>query len=236
MKKLISITAAILAAGFISVTAQAQTPDANRYRESIQVNGKAEKRVAPDEIYVAITLRTGDVKNMNVDQIESMMKTQLTAIGVDIAAALRVTTMSNAPRRRNDVDSNRSYELKVGDTQTLDAVFALLGDMGVSDARVSRVGHSRMEEFRNEVRVEAIRNARAIACTLAEAVGQSAGAAVWIADNGYYENSPMPVMTRSFKADAIMFSGVADVAEPGLDMQDITLTYNVTAEFILLRD
>jgi hypothetical protein len=45
----------------------------------------------------------------------------------------------------------------------------------------------------------------------------------------------MPVMTRAYKSEVMMADSVygAGTAEQGLDMQDITLTYNITAEFIL---
>lgn len=229
MKKIILIIAA-LAAVF---GANAQITEWH-YENAIQVNGKAEKKVTPDEIYVALTIRTGDIKNQSVDQIESRMKSELVAAGIDVASDLRVTSMSNAPKKRNEVDTHRSYELKVGDVWTLDDVFRMLGEMGVSDARVTKVSHSRMEEFRREVRVEAIRNAKDIAIELAEAIGQKIGEAVFIVDNGYYENSPMPVFTRAYKTDVTMDSVYgAETAEQGLDMQDITLTYNIMAKFVL---
>lgn len=236
MKKLIITMAALFAVGY-AVQSQAQyvtmTP---QYEDAVQVNGKAEKKVTPDEIYVAVTLRTGDIKNQSVDQLESRMKSELAALGIDVATDLRVTSMANTPQKRNDVDNRRSYELKVGDVWTLDSVFRMLGGMGVADARVTKVSHSRMEDFRREVRVEAMKNAQETAGVLAEAVGQSVGPAVWIVDNGYYENSPMPVMARAYKGEVAMDSVYeAGTAEQGLDMQDITLTYNIMAKFVLNR-
>lgn len=230
MKKSILMAAALLAASL----AAAQThygASLPQYEQAVQVNGKAEMKVTPDRIHVAITVKSGDIKNQSVDQIESRMKSELKALGVDVADALRVTSMANAPKRRSDVDTRRSYELKVGDVWTLGAVFELLGEMGIADARVVRISHSRMEEFRNLVRIEAVKNARENARMLAEAVGQSIGPAVWISDSGYYESMPVVAMkTRGYEmADAY----APGTAEQGLDMQDITLTYNISAKFVL---
>ncbi len=232
MKKIIFMAAALLMTGF---AAMAQTIQAPQYEDAIQVSGKAEKKVTPDEIYVAITVKTGDIKGQSVDQIESQMKSKFKAIGIDIEKNLRVTSMANAPKKKTDIDTKRSYELKVGDVWTLNSVFTTLGDMGIADANVTRVSNSKMEEYRKEVRIEAVKDAKSNAETLAAALGQSMGPAVWIFDGGnVYENSPMPVMMRSkgYVMDSVYEAGTA---EQGLDMQDITLSYNITVKFILNR-
>jgi uncharacterized protein YggE len=232
MKKLILIMAALVAVTAVS----AQNSDTWHYEDAVQVNGKAEKKITPDEIYVSITLRDSDDKDQTVEQMEVRMKREFAALDIDLASALKVAGMANAPRKRNDVDTERSYELKVGDTATLASVFETLGEMNVRDAGVARVTHSRIDDFRREVRIEAVKNARDIATELAGAVDQEIGAAVWIVDNGFYESSPVPVykMTRALAMDSAGFVGTGmEAGEQGLDMQEITLTYNVMAKFKL---
>jgi uncharacterized protein YggE len=200
------------------------------------VNGRAEKKVTPDQIWVAITVKDTDNKSLGVEGLESRMKREFAALGIDVASALRVTSMANAPRRKHQVEANRSYELKVGGTGVLAAVFESLGEMGVSEAGVSRMSHSRIEELRSEVRIEAILNARKIATELAQALDQSIMHAVWIQDNGFYENMPVPMYRTRAGAvamDAIQVRGVAESDVQPLEMQEITLVYNVTAKFHL---
>jgi uncharacterized protein YggE len=145
---------------------------------------------------------------------------------------MKVTTMVNAPRKRNQIVSSRSYELKVGNTRTLGAVFEALGEMGVTYARIARLAHSRIEEFRTEARIEAVKNAQKIAAELAGAVDMKIDRALWIQDNGFYETSPAPVyQTRSVSMDNIYIRGVAEADTTSLDMQQITLVYNVTVKF-----
>lgn len=233
MKRTILIAVALMAA---TMALRAQTLAMPQYEEAVQVNGKAERKITPDEIWVAITLKDSDVKSRTVVQSETRMKRELAALGIDIEESLKVTSMANAPRKRNDMDTSRSYELKVGDTETLGRVFEVLGEMEVRDAGVTRLTHSRIEEFRSEVRVEAIRNARQIATELAEAVGQSIGWAVWIQDGGFYESLPVPIYkTRTVMAAGMAFSDGAgtDAGSQALDMQEITLTCNVSAKFVL---
>ena len=231
MRKMISAAMLLFCFG----TAAAQTTIETQ-PTGIQVNGRAEKKIAPDEIHVAITLRDNEPKGRTVDQLETQMKREFAAIGIDIEKSLRVTSMANAPRKRNDVDTSRSYDLKVGNTATLGQVFYILGEMGVTGAGVARVAHSRIEELKGDVRVEAIKNARKIADELAGALGQSILKALWIQDGGFYETSPVPMYkTRAVTMDAMSVSayGIADAGEQGLEMQEITLVYNVTVRFDL---
>lgn len=233
MKKFF-LMAALLFAGSAAI---AQTITMPQYEDAVQVNGKAEKKVTPDEIYVAITLRESDNKSQTVEQMETRMKRGFAALGIDLESALKVIGMANVPRKRNDLDTQRSYELKVGNTATLGSVFEVLGEMNVKEASVIRLTHSRIEEFRSEVRIEAVKNAKKIAEELAEAVGQSIMQAVWIQDNGFYESSPVPLYraTRAVTMDAGFVGTGAEAGAQDLDMQQITLIYNVTAKFVLWR-
>lgn len=227
----------LLAVMAVAVAVANAQPSQWQYEEAVQVNGKAEKKVTPDQIYLSIVLKDGLVKGQSVNQLESRMKSELTVLGIDVAKALKVTSQNLAPRKKTDADSRRSYELLVGDVWTLGSVFELLGEMNVTEASVTKVSHSQIENLREQTRIEAVKNARATAETLARAVDQKIGPAVWIIDNGYYENSYLPAMkVRAMgvytSADTVYEQGTA---EQQIDMQDITITYNVSAKFVLFR-
>jgi uncharacterized protein YggE len=222
MKKMILTVTAVL---FAATALVAQSPQP-QYENAIQVSGKAEKRVTPDEIYVSITIKDGDVKNQTVAQIESTMKSRLKALDIDVEKNLKATDMGNTLKKRNQVDTRRFYELKVGDVGTLVAVFDMLNELGVANASVTRVSHSQIEEFRKEVRLAAIKNAKTNAEEIASAIGQSIGPAVYIGDNG---NS------REGSDLVIVGYGVTRKAsdEQSLDFKEITLSYQITAKFVL---
>ena len=229
---MIMAAAALLGA----VTAASAQTTIETQPTGIQVNGRAERKITPDEIYVVITLRDNEPKGKTVDQLETEMKREFAALGIDVEKSLRVASMANAPRKRNDVDTSRSYELKVGDASTLGQVFYVLGEMGVTQASVSRVAHSRIEELKGEVRAEAVENAKTIATELAGALGQRVRWAEWIQDGGFYETSPVPMYkTRAVAMDAMSVNvrGITDAGGQALEMQEITLVYNVTVRFVL---
>jgi uncharacterized protein YggE len=232
MKKMIMAVVAVIFAT-AAVVAQNTAP---QYPNSIQVSGKAEKKVTPNEIYVDITIKDGDVKNQTVAQIESTMKSRLKALDIDVEKSLKATDMDNSLKKKRQVATHRSYELKLGDVWTLGAVFDMLNELGVSDASVNRVSHSEMEDFRREVRVEAIRNAKTNAEQIAAAIGQSIGPAIYINDNGnIYESYSRSNLMRMDQVVVIGYgTSKKDTAEEEvLDFQDITLSYQITAKFIL---
>ncbi|MDE5906428.1 MAG: SIMPL domain-containing protein, partial [Alistipes sp.] len=89
--------------------------------------------------------------------------------------------------------------------------------------------------LKEEVRVEAIRNAQQSARTLAEALGQKIGKCFYIWDSNsdimpaYYNNA---VSVRSAKG--ISFADFAEeVEEEPLDFKTIRLQYSVQTKFVL---
>ncbi|MDR0907735.1 MAG: SIMPL domain-containing protein [Rikenellaceae bacterium] len=230
MKKMIMTVAAVI---FVATAVVAQNTH-GQYQNAIQVSGKAEKKVTPNEIYVAITVKDGDVKGQTVAQIESTMKSRLSALDIDVEKNLKATDMDNSLKKRRQVATHRSYELKLGDVWTLGEVFDMLGELGVSDASVSRVSHSEMEDFRREVRVEAIKNAKTTAEQITAAIGQSIGPAVYINDNGnVYEEYSRPVLMRSAQVVGYGMAKNDSAVEPTIDFKDITLSYQITVKFLL---
>ena len=97
------------------------------------------------------------------------------------------------------------------------------------------MSHSQIDRLREEVRVEAIRNARANAATLAEAIGQQVGKCFYIYDSNsdvmpaYYNNA---VVMRSMKAMDTAEAGSGQEDE-SLDFKTIKLQYSVQAKFVL---
>ena len=173
MKRLILLAAV----AFFALPAAAQMQEA--FPSYIQVNGRAEKEIAPDEFYLQIIINERDSKGKI--SVESQQR--------DMIAALK--------------------------------------------RAILKVSHSKIEQYKAEVRVEAMQNARQSAATLAEAIGQKIGKCFYIYDSN---NNVMPVfydnmaVMRSAKAMGVAEDAAAD--EP-LDFKTIKLQYNVQAKFVL---
>lgn len=201
----------------------------------IEVTGKAEMEVVPDEIYLAITINEKDNKGkVSVDQQEKEMFRQLKAVGIDLEKNLVVQDMSSDLQtyflRKNAILSTKSYQLEVNSAAQLGQVFEALQKAGVSDVSVEKTDVSNMDQLRQEVRIKAAKAAQANAQVLAEAVGQKAGKAVFIQDYGYnlrpYANV---MMAKSTMLDA---AGTSE-AQPQLEFQKIRIEHSVMVRFLL---
>ena len=155
--------------------------------------------------------------------------------GVDVEKQLKVANLSSEFFKKNTSVATAKYQLKLGSAAEVAKVWQTLDALGISDVAIQRVSHSAIDRLKEEVRVEAIRNAQQSARTLAEALGQTIGKCFYIWDSNndivpaYYNNA---VTVRSMKMmDA---AGAAEeAAEEPLDFKTIKLQYYVQTKFVL---
>lgn len=226
MKRMMIVVAALLMAS--PLFAQQKTFLDQPY---IEVTGRAEMEVAPDEIYVRITINEQDSKGKTtVLQQEKDMVRRLKDLGIDVDKKLVVQDMMNAQLKK-DVATSKSYMLEVNSATQLAHVFQALQTIGISDAAVERTDVSNMDELRQQMRGASAKAARQNAEILAAALGQKVGKAIFVQDNSYYSRPySNVVLTRTMKvADA----GVAATAAPTLEFQKITIDHSVLVRFML---
>ena len=84
-----------------------------------------------------------------------------------------------------------------------------------------------MEEYRSEVRIEAMRKAAKKASKLAQAIGQDAGKAVYIRESDMNYYAPRNVMYAMKSRDMVE----EDVAMPELEFEPLKLNSSVTVRF-----
>lgn len=227
MKRVILLAAAAL----MAFSAAAQTTEA--FPSYIQVNGRAEKEVVPDEFYLSIVINERDSKGrISVESQQRDMIAALKRLGVNVEKQLKVANLSSEFFKKKTSVATAKYQLQLGSSAEVSRVWQALDGLGISNVSILRVTHTQIERYKDEVRVEAMRNAQQSARTLAEAVGQSIGKCFYIYDSN---NNVMPVFYDNM---AVMRSAKADYAageaeqEP-LDFKTIKLQYSVQAKFVL---
>ena len=145
MKRMMIVVAALLMAS--PLFAQQKTFLDQPY---IEVTGREEMEVAPDEIYVRITINEQDSKGKTtVLQQEKDMVRRLKDLGIDVDKKLVVQDMMNAQLKK-DVATSKSYMLEVNSATQLAHIFQALQTIGISDAAVERTDVSNMDELRQE--------------------------------------------------------------------------------------
>lgn len=227
MKKLIVLALAAL----VALPAAAQMQEA--FPSYIQVNGRAEKQITPDEFFLSVTIDERDSKGkISVESQQREMIAALKKLGVDVEKQLKVADLSSEFFKKNTSVASANYQLKLTSAAQVSKVWQALNSLGISNVSIDRASHSQLAQYKEQVRMEAMQNAKQNAQELASAIGQKIGKCFYIYDSNnditpvFYNN--MAVM-RSAKAD---YAAGVQEDEP-LDFKTIKLQYNVQAKFIL---
>ena len=200
---------------------------------TVSVNGSAQIKVTPDVIYLSIKLDESDTKGkVTLEEQRRNMFAALKKAGVDAEKQLSVVDMNSSYYRRRGALAVTQYELKVATAEAVSKVFEALEKAGIPNVNVTRTAYSKMEELRSEARKAAIVNAQQRARELAEAVGQSIGACYEIND---YTTTTQPVVYRSkmMLANSASLDAATEEAEPNVEFEQIVVSYNVSAKFLL---
>lgn len=158
-------------------------------------------------------------------------------IGIDTEKELRLKENSSDYFRRGQNLASARFELRLHSPQQLWQAFQLLSDQGVSQVALERVAFTRIEQIEQELRREAILDARTSAEELATALGQSIGPCLYIQD--WNQTPQPPQLKRSVNLTSADFAASAEtgdaVAEESsaLDFQAVKLSYQVQAKFRL---
>lgn len=218
-------------AALVAFPALAQVQEA--FPSYIQVYGRAEKEIVPDEFYLQIVINERDSKGkISVESQQRDMIAALKRLGVDVDKQLKVANLSSEFFKRKTSVATAKYQLQLGSSAEVARTWQALDELGISNVSILKVSHSEIDRYREEVRVEAIRNARANAATLAEAIGQKVGRCFYIYDSNsnilpaVYDNA---VLMRSAKAAGT----VEAVEEDPLEFKTLRLEYGVQAKFVL---
>lgn len=220
------------AVALLALPAAAQVQEA--FPSYIQVNGRAEREIAPDEFYLQIVINERDSKGkVSVESQQRDMIAALKRLGVNVEKQLKVANLSSEFFKKNTSMATAKYQLQLGSSAEVGKVWQALDGLGISNVSILKVSHSQLERYKSEVRVEAMRNAKQNAATLAEAIGQTIGKCFYVYDSN---NDVMPVFYNNM---AVMRSAKAfDAAEAAaeeepLDFKTIKLQYSVQAKFVL---
>ena len=224
----------ILAAAVALLALPAAAQGQEAFPSYIQVNGRAEREIAPDEFYLQIVINERDSKGkVSVESQQRDMIAALKRLGVNVEKQLKVANLSSEFFKKNTSVATAKYQLQLGSSAEVGKVWQALDGLGISNVSILKVSHSQLERYKSEVRVEAMRNAKQNAATLAEAIGQTIGKCFYVYDSN---NDVMPVFYNNM---AVMRSAKAfDAAEAAaeeepLDFKTIKLQYSVQAKFVL---
>jgi uncharacterized protein YggE len=233
MKRALFFAAALL----LAASAKAQQGEKNFIDQPyIEVAGRAEKEVTPDEIYLKIIINETDNKaKQPLEQLEKNMIAALLRIGVNVPKELTVKDLSSSFKlywyKKSDIFAAKEYQLLVRSAAMAGKTLQELETLGISNISISRVDHSEIEKLRREVKVNAMRDAKSKASDLLQAIGQQAGRALWVQE---VDRTPYrAAFTPSIRAKTMSVSNEEAAALPEAEFEKIKLEYTVMARFAI---
>lgn len=229
-----------LTAIVFTMTSFAQSVNAiNPYPRTITANGSAEVEIVPDEIYVQVSLKEYEKKGsgkVTIDKIRQDFLAAVRSLGLlDDALSVSGYDAYNNPwlRKKNkkeELYAGITYQVKLRNTAQVDQLVDKLDDNATQNFYISRVSHSKVEEFRKNLKIQAIKAAKEKAQYLAEAVNERVGVAVTINEpNEYYPQPYYNANVRMMKTEA----ADGGAAEPQADFKKMKIKYDVTVTFAL---
>ena len=225
-----------IAVAFAAMMLVAQSVQA-QYQQmipTVSVNGSAQLKVTPDEIYISIKLDESDTKGkIPVLLQRKEMLSALKKCGINVEEQLSVQGMTSEYYRKRGSLAATQYELKVGSAEEARKVFEALDKAGVANVNITRAACSNIEEHRAKARQAAMLNAQMRASQLAEAVGQSIGACYEINDyttDVDYTTRGRVMMKNTLALEA---DSAVEEVEPEIDFEQIVIKYNLSAKFYL---
>lgn len=198
----------------------------------IQVTGVSEIEIVPNQIYLTIVLDESDSKGRQaIENQRREMVNALKKIGINTEKNLTMEDMSSSYYKRGNALSKASYQLLLTSSEQVVKVYDALAVLNISDVNITRVSHTDIEQFKSKCRKEAMINAKTVASELAEAVGQTIGACIYIYDSNRG-------VTPTYYNDRIVMRSMAKVAndeavieEEPIEFKKIKLNYSVNAKF-----
>ena len=205
-------------------------------RDEVVVNGYAERKVTPDKFTIAITISETDSKGrISLDEQEKAMIKCLRAEGFDTEEALRLKNNYSSYMRRGAL-ATRDYELVVHGAERLSVALATLEELNLHSVSLSSATCTNLDAIREELRREAMRDAKHNAEVLAGAIEQEIGPCTYIHDynsngDGYFSVN-RAMKSRAYTMDSAA-EGFVEESEP-MEFAETTISHTIQAKFQLL--
>ncbi|MFN4145748.1 MAG: SIMPL domain-containing protein [Runella sp.] len=208
--------------------------------KKIEVTGTAEMEVVPDELYFTISLKEyfKDEKNqkdkvtletLEKQLIEAVQKGGLPKENLSVSGVTGYREWTGRKKPQHFLAA-KQFQLKLSNTHNINDLLARVDDRGIEYVAMSRVEHSKKEEFRKQVKINALKAAKEKAGYLVESIGEKLGEVLQI--NEMEEGSYYP-MYRQAQYNVRMAAEAAapDGGEGGLEYQKIKYSYRMNATF-----
>lgn len=190
------------------------TAQTNGDKAYVEVTGKSERFVIPDQIYLTVELR-----KEKVDDFKKLEKKTMSALKKAGVSDDKIT-MANAEGDNVSVWFKKGFEtrknlwVEVSTAQMVNEVMMALHDIGVHGVRIAQVDYSQKEALQDELRVEAMKDAKRKSELMLGAVDAEIGKPLMVREN-QWGSGPLPaprLASHVMMADAEVSKKEAEVS------------------------
>lgn len=201
---------------------------------NIQVEGKATREIHPDIIYLHITLKEYEYKagsKVNMDELESALKKAAKKAGVketDIVLSQVYGYNWKQPKeKQKDFMARKEFQLKLSSVAKINEFTASLDAKGIEQLRIGESTHSQVEAITDELRKEAVLNARTKAEGMLTALDEKLGRIIELSENSRMGHYPV------YRSMDMAMAKMESADQFDIEHKDIKIEVVVTAKFAI---
>ena len=223
----------LLLALFILQTSVAQETQ-QRY---IDVLGSAEMEVTPDIIKLSITLLEYELdrKLVTLTEIEEGFLKAVDGAEVpdDKIVVTRVSSNAYNTKRKRKAFASKTYELTFSDQKGLLNFTRRLKNADISNMYISHLSHTKLTDYRLEVKKEALLAARNKAKALVEVVDAQLGEVLTINENDQFSPQYKPTYLTMSNTAMSPQRMASDTGADEIGFKKIMLRFEISARFAI---
>jgi len=212
----------------------------NPFPKTINVSGSSEMEIVPDEIYAVIVLKEYEKRGtgkIDLEKIKAAFLANTKAIGLpDSAVTIAQYEGTNyewwrKKKKSDELMASISYQIKFTNSKKMDELVEKLDDDATQSFQVVRVSHSKIQEYRKQLKIQAVKAAKEKGAYLAAAIDEKLGEAVTITEPGEamtFDYRNLVSNNMVYKAEEAENAGGADV-----EFKKIKLRFEINVVFAL---
>lgn len=209
------------------------------YQKKISVTGTAEMEIVPDEIYFKIVIKEylKDKNKVPLDKLEKELNQAVIAAGIskEDFTVEQVSGISWSRKKKDDAElyNSKSFIIKVSTPGKIDEVLNKVNAESIYSVEIRNYSHSKIQEYKKQLKIEAIKAAKVKATYLLEAIDEKIGVAIEISE---YDNvSYAQPMNRTYNDEIsnVSYSSIDEDYVSEIGFQKIKLQFQVNATFAI---
>jgi len=223
---------------FSLLSAQVQSTSNDKTTKKIEVTGSAEQEITPDEIFFNISLREymkDKTNKVDITTLEKQLQAAVNQAGIP-KDNFRVENIYGnrwywQKKKPEEFLASKRYTLKLSDLSRIDGVLDKVDAKGIESVNVAGYTHTKIEQYRREIKTAALKAAREKARYLLEGIGAQLGDPIEIQEmrgdyqQPHYDMAPMSNMRMQAAMPEM------EAAPSDIDFKKIKIRYEVRAVF-----